>query len=178
MKEASAQPHRNRVNRGLFSSDRKDWETPLELFRMLDTEFGFELDVCALPTNAKCAAFFSPQVDGLRQQWRGVCWMNPPYGSAIGDWMAKAYISSLQGATVVCLVPARTDTRWWHDFAMRGEIRFLQGRLNFGGGQNSAPFPSAVVIFRPKRYLSMAVRSSQVQRKRPARFKNEDHNLS
>lgn len=92
--------------------------------------------------------------------------MNPPYGSAIGDWMAKAYISSLQGATVVCLVPARTDMRWWHDFAMRGEIRFLQGRLNFGGGQNSAPFPSAVVIFRPKRYLSMTVRPSEIQRKR------------
>jgi len=146
------------LNPGLFSSNRNDWETPLELFRLLDNEFGFELDVCATRENAKCVAFFSPEVDGLKQQWRGICWMNPPYGTVIGDWMAKAYLSSLEGATVVCLVPARTDTRWWHDFAMRGEIRFLKGRVCFGDGKNPAPFPSAIVIFRPKRYLSMAVK--------------------
>lgn len=139
----------------------------MELFRMLDAEFGFELDVCATPDNAKCATYFSPEVNGLRQQWRGVCWMNPPYGNAIGDWMAKAYLSSLEGATVVCLVPARTDTQWWHGFAMRGEIRFLQGRLRFGGGQNSAPFPSAIVVFRPKRYLSMIVQRYRRGRKCP-----------
>ena len=149
------------MNPGLFSSNRDDWETPLELFRLLDREFGFELDVCATRGNAKCPAFFSPEVDGLKQPWRGICWMNPPYGSVIGDWMTKAYLSSLEGATVVSLVPARTDTRWWHDFAMRGEIRFLQGRLSFGNGKNPAPFPSAIVIFRPKRYLSMAVTRSR-----------------
>ncbi len=167
MKATFTRPSRGSLNPGLFSSRRQDWETPLALFRTLDTEFGFELDVCATPDNAKCAAFFSPEIDGLRQQWRGVCWMNPPYGSAIGDWMAKAYRSSLEGATVVGLVPARTDTRWWHDFAMRGEIRFLQGRVSFGDGQNPAPFPSAVVIFRPKSYLSMALERPPRAKKQP-----------
>lgn len=75
--------------------------------------------------------------------------MNPPYGRTIGDWMRKAYESSQNGATVVCLVPARTDTVWWHDYAMRGEIEFIKGRLRFNGHKNSAPFPSAVVVFRP-----------------------------
>src|ERR1700674_1506207 len=135
------------LNPALFSSCRQDWETPLELFRSLDLEFGFDLDVCATKANAKCQVFFSPDKDGLKQLWRGTCWMNPPYGRMIGHWMAKAYLSSLAGATVVCLVPARTDTQWWHEFAMRGEIRFLEGRLRFGGQDNSAPFPSALVIF-------------------------------
>jgi len=81
--------------------------------------------------------------------WDGVCWMNPPYGRTIGKWMRKAYESSLTGSTVVCLVPARTDTAWWHDYAIKGEVRFLRGRLKFGGSANSAPFPNAVVIFRP-----------------------------
>ena len=85
----------------------------------------------ALKTRSAVISFHSPK-DGLKQAWRGVCWMNPPYGSALPTWMAKAYASSLEGATVVCLVPARTDTRWWHDFAMRGEIRLIQGRLRLG----------------------------------------------
>jgi phage N-6-adenine-methyltransferase len=143
------------VSQALFSSQSPNWETPPALFRMLDAEFGFELDVCATARNAKCAKFFSPEDDALKQEWRGVCWMNPPYGRDIGAWMAKAYCSSLQGATVVCLVPARTDTQWWHEFAMRGEIRFLQGRLKFENAPTSAPFPSAIVVFRPKRYLAM-----------------------
>jgi phage N-6-adenine-methyltransferase len=117
-------PERKPINRGLFTSHRRDWATRAELFRELDGEFGFELDGCATATNAKCPAFFSPEVDGLQQLWRGKCWMNPPYGRDIGLWMAKAYRSSLEGATVVCLVPSRTDTRWWHEWAMRGEIRF------------------------------------------------------
>lgn len=128
------------LNRALFSSDRQDWETPIELFRMLDAEFGFDLDVCAIKCNAKCPIFFSPADNGLEHPWRGICWMNPPYGRSIGEWMAKAYLSSLQGATVVCLVPARTDTQWWHDFAMRGEIRFLEGRLKFGGEEPQRRF--------------------------------------
>ena len=73
--------------------------------------------------------------------------MNPPYGREIGAWMKKAYESSLQGAMVVCLVPARTDTKWWHDYAIKGEIEFIRGRLKFGKSKNSAPFPSAVVVF-------------------------------
>ena len=77
-----------------------------------------------------------------------MCWMNPPYGKEIGKWMEKAYEESRKnGTTVVCLVPARTDTAWWHDFAMRGSICFLRGRLKFGGSKNAAPFPSAIIVF-------------------------------
>ena len=132
-----------------FSSATEMWATPQDFFDRYDAMFGFELDVCASPENAKCARFFTEAEDGLSQQWAGVCWMNPPYGKTIKQWMAKAYESSLQGATVVCLVPARTDTAWWHDYAMRGQIEFIRGRLKFGGHQNSAPFPSAVVTFWP-----------------------------
>jgi phage N-6-adenine-methyltransferase len=146
------------LNHALFSSDCHEWETPSDLFAVLNAEFGFEIDVCATAATAKCPHFFSPDQDGLRQSWRGVCWMNPPYGSALPRWMAKAYTESLNGATVVCLVPARTDTRWWHDFAMRGEIRLIRGRLRFGHAQYTAPFPSAIVVFRPKRYLSWTFR--------------------
>ena len=137
------------MNPALFSSATDDWATPMHLFRQLDYEFGFDVDVCASADNAKCRRFYSKEDDGLAQDWRGVCWMNPPYGDTIGRWMQKAYESSQQGgATVVCLVPARTDTAWWHDWAMKGEVRFLRGRLKFGGAKDGAPFPSAVVIFR------------------------------
>lgn len=132
-----------------FSSAAEMWATPQGFFDGLDTEFGFQVDVCAIAENAKCARFFTPEEDGLAQEWTGICWMNPPYGRTIGRWMRKAYESSQLGATVVCLVPARTDTVWWHEYAMKGEIRFIRGRLKFGGHKNSAPFPSAVVVFRP-----------------------------
>ena len=137
------------MNDAMFSSKTDLWATPQSFFVDLDSEFGFELDVCALPSNAKCERYFTPADDGLSQTWSGVCWMNPPYGKEIGLWMRKAYLSSRQGATVVCLVPARTDTRWWHDYAMRGQIRFIKGRLKFGDAKANAPFPSAVVIFQP-----------------------------
>ena len=132
-----------------FRSQRHDWETPQFLFDGLNAEFGFELDVCATVENAKCKRYFSEEDDGLSQTWEGVCWMNPPYGREIGRWMRKAFGSARDGATVVCLVPARTDTAWWHKYAARGEIRYLRGRLKFNGAENSAPFPSAIVIFRP-----------------------------
>ena len=108
------------------------------------------MDVCALPDNAKCIQFFTPDMDGLAQPWEGVCWMNPPYGREIGKWVEKAYRSAKEaGATVVCLLPARVDTRWWHDFCAKGEVHFVKGRLKFGGAKDSAPFPNAVVVFRP-----------------------------
>ena len=132
-----------------FSSATDLWATPQDFFNNYDTLFGFEIDVCASPENAKCDRYFTKETDGLAQRWSGVCWMNPPYSRAIGKWMKKAYESSKSGATVVCLVPARTDTAWWHDFAMKGEIEFIRGRLKFGGHDNPAPFPSAVVVFRP-----------------------------
>lgn len=130
-----------------YSSESDEWETPQELFDLLDDEFGFELDVCATADNAKCNQFFTPEHDGLMQRWQGVCWMNPPYGRQISDWVKKAHQSALMGATVVCLVPARVDTSWWWDHCIHGEIRFLKGRLKFGGGEHGAPFPSAVVVF-------------------------------
>ena len=144
-----------------FMSERSDWETPQSLFDVLNREFGCELDVCATAETAKCKAFFSPEDDGLSQEWTGACWMNPPYGREIGYWVKKAYESSLRGATVVCLLPARTDTRWWHTYVMRAEVRLLRGRLRFGNAKNSAPFPSAVVIFRPPEFRLLSMNSCQ-----------------
>ena len=138
------------MNRVHFKSDVHTWETPNDLFHRLNQEFHFDLDVCALPATAKCLRYFTPADDGLTQTWDGVCWMNPPYGRKISDWMRKAFEESLRGCTVVCLVPARTDTEWWHKFAVRGEIRFIRGRLRFGRATSSAPFPSAIVIFRDR----------------------------
>ena len=131
-----------------FSSKTDLWYTPQDFFKKYDDVYKFETDVCATDDNAKCAKYYTEEMDGLSQEWRGVCWMNPPYGRTIGNWMKKAYESSLSGATVVCLVPARTDTNWWHDYAMKGDIEFIRGRLKFGGSKNSAPFPSAVVVFK------------------------------
>lgn len=132
-----------------FSSKTDLWSTPQNFFDKLNHEFGFTLDVCATDENAKCEEYFTVVDDGLKRLWQGIVWMNPPYGRAIGLWMQKAYESSKTGALVVCLVPARTDTAWWHDYAMKGEVRFILGRLKFGGQKNSAPFPSAVIVFRP-----------------------------
>ena len=135
----------------MFSSKTDLWETPQWLFDKLNNTYKFGLDVCADPSNAKCDNYYTPEQDGLAQQWSGVCWCNPPYGREIGKWLKKAYESSLNGAALVCcLVPARTDTAWWHDYCMQGEITFLRGRLKFGGHKNSAPFPSAIVIFKIK----------------------------
>ena len=141
-----------------FSSATCEWATPGWLFEALHREFGFTVDVCATAENAKCARFYSRAQDGLRQEWGGeVVFMNPPYGREIGAWMRKAWESSGRGATVVCLVPARTDTEWWHRYAMRGEVRLLRGRVKFGGAAQGAPFPSAVVVFRPSGFALRAV---------------------
>lgn len=132
----------------MFSSKTYEWETPPEFFKKLDDKYHFTLDVCATENNAKCAKYYTREEDGLVQDWSGNCWMNPPYGREIGKWVKKAYETSLSGeGTVVCLLPARTDTAWWHDYCMKGEITFVRGRLKFGGSPNSAPFPSAVVVF-------------------------------
>lgn len=140
---------KNIINTDLmFSSNDMTWETPQNLFDKLNKEFHFTLDVCALPETAKCENYFTPQIDGLKQEWSGVCWMNPPYGKEIGIWLEKAYIESLKGVTVVCLIPSRTDTKYWHNYCMKAdEIRFIKGRLKFGNSTNSAPFPSALIIF-------------------------------
>lgn len=132
-----------------YTSKSYEWETPQELFDELDNEFNLILDPCCTRENVKCINYFTKEIDGLKQDWKWNVFMNPPYGKEIGKWMKKAYEESQKGITVVCLVPSRTDTRWWWDYAMKGEIRFIKGRLKFkqNGKSNSAPFPSAIVIF-------------------------------
>lgn len=143
----------------MHSSRSVEWSTDPAVFAELNAEFGFDLDPCATPDNAKCSRFFTREDDGLGQQWTGRVFMNPPYGREIWLWMRKAWKASQTTAElVVCLVPARTDTAWWHDFASRGEIRFVRGRLRFGGVTNSAPFPSAVVVFRNARVVTKLAR--------------------
>ena len=135
----------------MFSSITNEWETPQEFFDKLNEEFNFTLDPCATPKNAKCKKFYTIKEDGLKQNWQGeTVFCNPPYGRAIKDWIKKCYEESKKpNTTVVMLIPARTDTSYFHDYIYHKakEIRFIRGRLKFGNAKNSAPFPSMVVIF-------------------------------
>lgn len=134
------------MDRVLFSSSSEEWETPQNLFDELNKEFHFTLDVCSTDENAKCRKHYTKADDGLSQKWEGCCWCNPPYGKRIGKWVQKAAESD---CTVVMLLPARTDTRWFHDYIYnRAEVRFIRGRLRFGEAKSTAPFPSMVVVFR------------------------------
>jgi hypothetical protein len=137
----------------LFSSKTDEHATPQDFFDKINEEFNFNLDVCASDTDHKCEKYFTKEVDGLKQDWIGTCFMNPPYGREIINWVKKAYEESVKhGSTVVCLIPARTDTNWWHSYvAEKAEVRFVKGRLKFGGASNSAPFPSVVIIYGPGR---------------------------
>lgn len=133
------------MNRVLFSSKSENWETPTQFFQALDAEFHFDLDVCALPENAKCSRYYTPEDDGLSQPWNGTVWCNPPYGRSISAWVKKASESE---TTVVMLLPARTETKWFHEYIYgKASVRFIKGRLKFGGSKNNAPFPIMVVIF-------------------------------
>jgi len=132
-----------------FSSKSNEWRTPNDLYRRLNKEFKFTLDPCSTTLNALCFKNYTENDNGLIQDWSNeTVFMNPPYGRAIGKWIKKAYEESLKGSTVVCLIPSRTDTVWWHDYCVRGEIRFIKGRLKFSNSKTSAPFPSAIVIFK------------------------------
>lgn len=135
-------------------STRYEWETPQELFDDLNAEFDFTIDVCASADNAKCEYYWDAEMNALNRDWSNhVCWMNPPYGREISIWIKKAYEESMRGAVVVCLVPARTDTGWWHDYCLKGKVRFIRGRVNFGGydrKRSRSPFPSAIVVFAQK----------------------------
>ena len=135
------------INGSLFSSKTVEWETPKPLFDELDKEFHFTLDVCADAQNHKCKKYFTKEDDGLEMEWGGdIIWCNPPYGREIVKWVAKC---AKHDKLAVMLLPARTDTRWFHDYIYKkAEIRFIKGRLKFGGAKNSAPFPSMIVIFR------------------------------
>ena len=134
----------------MFSSQTDNWATPQWLFDKLNEEFGFTLDPCASKENAKCARYFTKEDNGLIQNWGGVIFCNPPYGKEIGKWVAKCAEEAKKPDTIcVMLIPARTDTKWFHEYIYhKAEIRFLKGRLKFGDSTNSAPFPSMIVIFR------------------------------
>ncbi len=132
------------------SSETPEWETPQWLFDILNKEFHFTLDVCASSKNHKCSKYFTKKDNGLEQKWKSVCWMNPPYGRKIGEWMNKAKEESQDGALICCLIPARTDTDWWWENCLKGEIRFIRGRLKWPGSDTMAPFPSAIVILGSK----------------------------
>ena len=137
------------INKGLFTSKKQDWETPQDFYDNLDEEFHFTLDPCASHDSHKCEKYYTIEDDGLSKSWEGeTVFMNPPYGRVIGHWMKKAREESLKPNTrVVCLVPARTDTRWFHDNCMDAELRFIKGRIRFSG-KDPAPFPSMIVVFR------------------------------
>jgi putative DNA N-6-adenine-methyltransferase of bacteriophage len=137
------------MNSAVFYSSKTDmWATPQDFFDALDAEFHFTLDACAVKENAKCAAYYTPEQNGLDQPWTGQVWCNPPYGRNVGQWVKKAHDTASGGGCVVMLLPARTDTRWFHDYIYgKTEVRFIKGRLKFGGCQNAALFPSMVVIF-------------------------------
>jgi phage N-6-adenine-methyltransferase len=139
-------------NPQLFTSARGDWETPWEVIRACEELCGpFDLDVCARDGNvAKAPAYFTPEQDGLKRTWAGVCWCNPPYGRGLEAWVERAARAAEDGALVCMLLPARTDTRWFHEYAPRAEVRLLKGRIRFeldGKPGDAATFPSMLLIF-------------------------------
>lgn len=135
----------------MFSSKTDQWATPQNFYNELDKEFKFNLDPCADEYNHKCDKWFSAEQDGLSENWGGYrVFCNPPYGRGLWRWVKKAYEEGHKENTLVCmLIPARTDTKYFHDYIKnRSEVRFIPGRLKFGGSKNSAPFPSMLVIYR------------------------------
>ena len=138
---------------GKFNSNKQEWETPLDLFEKLNHEFNFTLDLAADSTNHKCENYFTEQDDALQQSWHGTCWLNPPYGNKsyrLEHWIKKAYSETNDSdCTVVMLIPARTNTKWWHDYCMTAaEVRFICGRPKFGDAKHGLPQPLAIVVFR------------------------------
>lgn len=135
----------------MFSSATPEWETPQNLFDELNAKYNFTLDPASTDQNAKCKNHFTTLDDSLSKNWGGQSvWLNPPYGREIGKWVKKAYEESMKpGTVVVCLLPARTDTAWYHDYCTKGKVQFIRGRLKFGNSKSAAPFPSMIVVFKP-----------------------------
>ena len=134
-----------------FMSTSEDWETPEEVFNFWNHEYEFNLDAAASADNARCSLFFTKEQDALRHPWVGNVWLNPPYSHGIGKWLQKAHDEVTKGNAehVVCLIPARTDTAWWHDYVMKSDhIWLIRGRLRFSGSSINAPFPSCIVVFK------------------------------
>lgn len=148
------------MNQALLSSKNMCWCTPQDFFDRLNAEFDFVLDPAATDKTAKCALFYTPETDGLSQSWDrgGAVFCNPPYGGEIGKWVRKAFEEAHGGYPIVLLIPARTDTAYFHDYIYgKAEIRFIRGRLRFtddeGNAADPAPFPSMVVIYNGKNSL-------------------------
>lgn len=141
------------LNRGLLTSNKQDWETPQELFDRYNMLFPFVIDLAASDHNALTPIYYTEEINALKQNWHdigGWCWLNPPYGRGLKEWVRKAAEEVKLGAKIVMLIPARTDTSYWHDYIFGNQdcmVDFLRGRLKFSGSKNSAPFPSAVVIW-------------------------------
>jgi phage N-6-adenine-methyltransferase len=145
------------IHEVLYSSRSEEWSTPPDFFQLLDAEFKFTLDACATAANAKCTKFFTKLQNGLRQDWgTEIVFCNPPYGKQMRSWARKCHDAAVNGATVVMLAHSRTDTKWFHDWVYHraAEIRFVRGRLKFGDGKQSAPFPSLVAIFKPPKDIT------------------------
>jgi phage N-6-adenine-methyltransferase len=137
------------MNNSLLSSKSNEWETPPHIFDILHAEFCFELDAAATTENNLCDNFYTKDDNSLIQDWSKykVVFCNPPYGRLIGKFIQKGYKESLKGTVCVFLIPARVDTKWWHEYCIKGEIRFIKGRLKFSQSKVPAPFPSAIVVF-------------------------------
>lgn len=137
------------MDKVMFSSASNEWATPQDLFDELDKTYHFNLGPASTDENAKCQRHFTIEDNGLDQDWGGCSvFCNPPYGREIPKWVKKAYDESQKPNTsVVMLIPARTDTAWFHDYCVKGKVQFLRGRLKFGNSKNSAPFPSMIVVF-------------------------------
>jgi len=133
-----------------FKSATNEWPTPDSLWKPLDDEFGFTLDVCSTHENAKCANHFTLAEDGLKQPWAGVAWMNPPYGAQLARWVKKCHDEAKRGVLVVGLIPVRSNTSYWHDYIMGNEIRFVRGYPKFGNAKQGLKAPLAVVVWRPQ----------------------------
>lgn len=133
-----------------FSSKSNEWATPQYFFDEVNAKYHFTLDTCATSENAKCVNYFTPEQDGLKQDWgNNIVWCNPPYGREIGKWVKKSYDAAMNGALVVMLIPARTDTKYFHEYVIKGSVKFIKGRLKFGNSKYPAPFPSLLVEFLP-----------------------------
>lgn len=137
----------------LYSSASDEWETPQYLFDELNNRFHFTLDVCASECNAKVNRYFTKEQDGLKQNWNGeTVWCNPPYGRRVKAWIRKCYEHFVGGGTAVLLIPARTDTKWFHDYIYgKAEIQFIKGRVKYGNSKHNAPFPSMIVIYQNRK---------------------------
>lgn len=156
------------INKSVYmSSNSNEWETPQDFFNALDEIYHFRLDAAASAENHKCPVYFDEEKDALALPWTGYgpVWVNPPYGRQIDKWVAKAAEESKSGATIVMLIPARTETRYWHDYIFgnpNAQVTFIRGRLKFSNAKASAPFPSAVVVFRPSLSSTISVDGCEI----------------